>query len=96
MDQIDEIIFKIPERHDIPARLFTPKNAGQGLIFFIHGGGFVHGSIDTHENIARSLAEQAKCAVLSIGYRLASEHPFPAAQKATVDAATAFRQFARF
>lgn len=66
----------------IPARLYTPMAAGhapgQGLVFF-HGGGFLVGDIAGYDNAVRRLAAAARIRVLSIGYRLAPEHPFPAA-----------------
>ena len=48
-----------------------------GLIYF-HGGGLVAGSIDTHDSIARALCHGGDCRVISVDYRLAPEHPFPA------------------
>jgi len=67
---------------DLPARLYTPVQTlatpAPGLIYF-HGGGLVAGSIDTHDFIARALANAGACRVVSVGYRLAPEHPFPAA-----------------
>jgi len=66
----------------LPLRIYTPLEASAdplpGLIYF-HGGGFVAGSIETHDPIARALAHGGKCRVLSVGYRLAPEHRFPAA-----------------
>lgn len=78
MQQIDNVIFNCPEGHTIDARLFTPESPEKGLVLYIHGGGFSLCSIETHERSVRLLAEQAKCAVLSINYRLAPEHPYPA------------------
>jgi acetyl esterase len=49
-----------------------------GLVYF-HGGGLVAGSLDTHDPICRSLTAASGCRVLSVDYRLAPEHPFPAA-----------------
>jgi acetyl esterase len=66
----------------LAARLYSPIDATQELlpgILYLHGGGLVAGSIDTHEPIARSLAHTSGCRVLSLDYRLAPEHPFPAA-----------------
>ncbi|HEY5130760.1 MAG TPA: alpha/beta hydrolase, partial [Bradyrhizobium sp.] len=67
---------------DIPYRLYTPENAATeqlpGFVFF-HGGGMVAGSIDTHDRISAALAQAAGCRLISIGYRLAPEHKFPAA-----------------
>ena len=64
-------------------RLYTPAGFGPedllpGLIYF-HGGGLVAGSLDTHDPICRSLANASLCRVVSVDYRLAPEHPFPAA-----------------
>lgn len=49
-----------------------------GTILFLHGGGWVVGSLDTHDGAARALAKAAGCALLSVEYRKAPEHPFPA------------------
>lgn len=80
----------IPADHgDLPARLYTPQGLAPGspMLVFYHGGGFVLGTRDSHDNTARFLAKQAGVRVLSVEYRLAPEHPFPAAQE---DALTAF------
>src|SRR5216683_824010 len=66
-------------RGEIPARLFVPRNAAPkspGLLY-LHGGGFVIGSISTHDRLARELAERLGARVLSIEYALAPEHPYP-------------------
>jgi acetyl esterase len=65
----------------IPARLYTPVGlaGGSPLLVFFHGGGWVVGSLDSHDNTCRFLAENAGARVLSVDYRLAPEHPFPAA-----------------
>ncbi|MER2263708.1 alpha/beta hydrolase [Methylobacterium oxalidis] len=64
------------------ARLYGPPGAGSaprpGLLFF-HGGGFVAGDLDTHDGICRALAAASLCRIVSVAYRLAPEHPFPAA-----------------
>ncbi|MEQ8558455.1 MAG: alpha/beta hydrolase [Henriciella sp.] len=66
----------------LKGRLYTPLGAGigpgPGIIFF-HGGGFVLGDLDSHDMICRRLAAASRCRVLSVDYRLAPEHPFPAA-----------------
>lgn len=66
---------------DVPVRLYIPfgasETAGPTLIY-LHGGGFVTCSIESHEGIALRVAHGANMRVLSVDYRLAPEHPFPA------------------
>ncbi|OBH87158.1 alpha/beta hydrolase [Mycobacterium sp. E2989] len=72
----------IPAAHgDIPATLYTPADAPSpsGLLVYYHGGGFSVGSRVSHDPVARYLAHHAGVRVLSIEYRRAPEHPFPAA-----------------
>lgn len=65
---------------EIPIRIYTPAGSGSyPLLVYFHGGGWVIGDIDTHDNVSRSLANGAGCIVVSVDYRLAPEHPFPAA-----------------
>jgi acetyl esterase len=64
--------------HDIRARLYRPR-AAKGTILFIHGGGWVVGSLDTHDGSVRALANAVPANVLAIEYRKGPEHPFPAA-----------------
>jgi acetyl esterase len=65
----------------LPARLYVPIDApGVGpLLVFFHGGGFWCGDLDTHDAACRQLAEGSGVRLLSVAYRLAPEHPFPAA-----------------
>ena len=67
----------------IPARLYRGigTNAGAKLpcLVYYHGGGWVIGDIESHDVVCRRLANDANCAVLSVDYRLAPEHKFPAA-----------------
>jgi len=75
----------------IGARLYVPEpdpDAG-GLLVYYHGGGHVIGNLDTHDSACRFLAHAAGVGVLSVDYRLAPEHPFPAAVEDAV-AALAF------
>jgi acetyl esterase len=74
----------------IPLRLYRglgtrPGAALPGLVFF-HGGGWVIGDLDTHDTVCRHLANAAGCAVVSVDYRLAPEHKFPAAVEDALDA----------
>jgi acetyl esterase len=63
----------------IDARLYTPAGLPEKspLLVYYHGGGFVIGTIESHDNTCRFLANQAKVRVLSVDYRLAPEYPFP-------------------
>jgi acetyl esterase len=65
---------------DIPVRIHWPAGTGPcpALVFF-HGGGWVIGDLDTHDVTCRSLTNQAGCVTVSVDYRLAPEHKFPAA-----------------
>jgi acetyl esterase/lipase len=66
----------------LPYRLYTPQRPAArplpALVFF-HGGGCVFGDIDTHDGLCRMLSAESGCAVISVGYRRAPEHRFPAA-----------------
>jgi acetyl esterase/lipase len=65
----------------VPVRIYRPVEAdgpSTALVYY-HGGGFVIGSIETHDGTARALARRAGCVVISVDYRLAPEHRYPAA-----------------
>jgi acetyl esterase len=64
----------------LAARLYVPDDAGANppLTVYYHGGGWVIGTLDTHDGTCRALACRSGSAVLSVAYRLAPEHPFPA------------------
>ncbi len=62
----------------VPARLYHPSPDVTGLLVYFHGGGWVIGDLESHDGTCRSLANNSGHAVLSIDYRLAPEHPFPA------------------
>lgn len=65
---------------EIPVRLYLPgKDECLPVFVFLHGGGFVIGDLDSADNMARFICKRVPCAVLSVDYRLAPEHPFPAA-----------------
>lgn len=72
---------------ELPARVYRPEGEGPfPTVAFFHGGGFVIGSVDTHDNLARRLCRDANAVVVSVDYRLAPEHPFPAAVEDAVAA----------
>lgn len=79
LDRTDAVTIPLPGR-DLTARLYVPTGATEPgpLMVFFHGGGFVIGDIETHDALCHRLADAAKVRVLSVDYRLAPEHPFPA------------------
>lgn len=77
VDAVEELTFASAGQA-IRARLYR-RNDALGTVLFIHGGGWVLGSLDTHDGSARALANATPANVLSIEYRKAPEHPFPAA-----------------
>jgi acetyl esterase len=72
----------------VPARRYQPADAGPGVLLWFHGGGWVIGSLETHDPLCRTLASRSGRTVVSVDYRLAPEHPHPAAVE---DAWTATR-----
>lgn len=69
-----------PGGEPLPLRTYTPEGGGPfPLIVYFHGGGWITGDLDTQDMIARALAHAAGAILVSVDYRLAPEHPFPAA-----------------
>jgi acetyl esterase len=65
---------------DLPVRLYRPDTGEpRPVVVYFHGGGYVLGGFGTHEWLCRHLAMESGCGVLAVDYRLAPEHPFPAA-----------------
>src|SRR5258708_7436477 len=64
---------------DIPIRIYTPSGTGPfGVLVYFHGGGWVVGSIDMTDQPCRMITNAAGCVTVSVDYRLAPEHKFPA------------------
>jgi acetyl esterase len=84
-DDVEEIRdLKLPGRAaDIPLRLYrgagTSEDQVLPCLLYLHGGGWVFGDIGSHDGVCRRLANEAQCSVVAVDYRLAPEHPFPAA-----------------
>lgn len=63
----------------VPARLYRPTPSATAAVVYFHGGGWVIGDLATHDAVCRSLARASSAVVVAVQYRLAPEHPFPAA-----------------
>jgi acetyl esterase len=77
--------------HPLPLRIYEPgprSATPRPICVYLHGGGFVVGSVRSHDGLCRRIAKKADCIVVSVDYRLAPEHRFPAA---ALDAIAAFR-----
>ncbi|PQZ54927.1 alpha/beta hydrolase [Bacillus sp. MYb209] len=86
-----ETTYKVIEGKNgtIPLRIYTPSNEGNlPAVVFFHGGGFIGGSVDVVENPCKALAEKAGAVVISVDYRLAPEHPYPAGLTDSFEAVT--------
>jgi acetyl esterase len=73
----------------LPVRIYRPEGLADGpapTLVFYHGGGFVLGGLDSHDRDCRALANRGQCQVIAVDYRLAPEHPFPAAAEDAMDA----------
>jgi acetyl esterase len=81
-----EHVFRVEDRQvpgpagNLVIRVYTPSSASNlPILVFFHGGGFVAGSLDTHDTPLRSVTNRCECIVVSVGYRLAPENKYPAA-----------------
>ena len=62
---------------DVPVRVYRPEGKAAGCLVYFHGGGFVMGGLDTHDQICRELCVGAQSVIVATDYRLAPEYPFP-------------------
>jgi acetyl esterase len=89
--QVREVLADGPEMAAVavgPGRLYVPAPDTRGLVVFLHGGGWVTGTLELVEPMCRRLAAASGARVLSVDYRLAPEHPYPAAVDDAWDAVT--------
>jgi acetyl esterase/lipase len=85
LESVRDIV--IPTRAgEMPARVYSPSSSAPGLVVYYHGGGWVVGTLDGWDASVRNLAAASGCDVLSVDYRLAPEHVFPAAADDAYDA----------
>lgn len=78
--RVEDLHVPRPDGGTIPVRLYHPDpGATLPVVVYFHGGGWLAGSIDHMDPVCRHLAAEARAVVLNVGYRLAPEHPFPAA-----------------
>jgi len=89
-DPADNVVWKDEDADGVPVRIYRPTEAQgpQPTLVFYHGGGYIACGISSHERLCSRLARMAECAVVSVDYRLAPEHVFPAAVE---DAFTALK-----
>lgn len=75
----DEIIAGT-DANPLPLRIYRPKSTTEALpaLLWIHGGGYILGSIDDNDDLCMRFVKDANCVVVSVDYRLAPEHPYPA------------------
>ncbi len=85
--RIEDVTITLQGR-TLDARLYVPEGAGDrpALTLYYHGGGWVIGTIETHDATCRVLAQKSGSAVLSVAYRLAPEHRYPTAAEDSYDA----------
>ncbi|EKS7793081.1 acetyl esterase [Edwardsiella piscicida] len=68
----------------VATRIYFPRHPAQAVLFYLHGGGFIVGNLDTHDRIMRLLADYSRCAVIGIDYSLSPEARFPQAIEESV------------
>ncbi|PKJ52829.1 alpha/beta hydrolase [Bacillus sp. SN10] len=76
---IDEVI-EGPDANPVRLKIYRPKSNNEALpaLLWIHGGGYILGSINDNEDLCVKFAKEVGCVVVSVDYRLAPEHPYPA------------------
>ncbi len=84
--RVEDLSFANREGQQIALRLYAPSTEKLPVLLFFHGGGGVIGSLQTHDILCRELSRLSGAAVLSVDYRLAPEHLFPAGQNDAWDA----------
>ena len=101
-DVVKEPIFKVEDikieardKHQIPVRIFRPKEGNLPFMVYFHRGGFVFGSVAEADPVCRKLANHLNCVIASVDYRLAPEHPFPTPMNDAYDATVGLEKYAK-
>jgi acetyl esterase len=79
VQSVEDIEIPGPAGVRLPARIYEAAGDSLGVLVYFHGGGWVLGNLDTHDGIARSLANAGRCKVVSVAYRVSPEYRFPTA-----------------
>lgn len=89
--QMETIECEVPTAYGaVNARLYHPQPGSKATLFYLHGGGFILGNLDTHDRIMRLLASYSRCTVVGIDYSLSPEARFPQAIEETIAACRYF------
>jgi len=76
----EDLTLEVNPGHEVPVRVTRPSaESGLGVLVWFHGGGWVVGDLDSHDQMVRQLTNRSGCVVVSVDYRRAPESPFPAA-----------------
>jgi acetyl esterase len=88
VERVEELSVPARDGAVLPARLYSADRTAMPapVLLFFHGGGYVVGSLDSHDGLCRAIASKSGLAVLSVGYRLAPEYRFPTAFDDALDA----------
>ncbi|MDY7534453.1 alpha/beta hydrolase [Pseudomonas sp. Bout1] len=90
LEVVDELQLPVRDGTRLNARVYSnhavQAGAGRPALLYFHGGGYVVGSLDSHDSLCRALASMADCVVVSVAYRLAPEFRFPTAAEDAQDA----------
>ncbi|MFO2465906.1 alpha/beta hydrolase [Pseudomonas sp. 15FMM2] len=90
VEHVEELTLPVRDGSELPARLYSRRSPSpdtpQPALLYFHGGGYVVGSLDSHDALCRALAELAECVVVSVAYRLAPQWRFPTAVEDAEDA----------
>jgi acetyl esterase len=78
VERVEDLTIPSSGGYALPMRLYVPSKSPRGLIVYFHGGGWVIGTVAGYHPFTATLAARTGCAVLSVDYRLAPEHPYPA------------------